>query len=113
MRKDEQVKVVCQALKARGEIEDFEYDHFKTKGAVPPPFAIYRRVAKDNTPGDDVVYHHGAGVDLELYAETPEDMAELMAAAEALLDGAELFYQLTADTVYIESEDFYESLYEL
>ena len=29
------------------------------------------------------------------------------------LDAAEIFYQLTADTAYIESEDFYESLYEL
>lgn len=107
------MKAICQALKARGVIVDFAYDHFKTSEAVPPPYAIYRRVAKDNMPADDVVYFSDRGVDLEIYADTPEEMADVMEQAEALLDGAELFWELTADTVYIDSEDFYESLYEL
>ena len=52
-------------------------------------------------------------MDLELYASDPDEMAAIMAAFEEKLDAAEIFYQLTADTAYIESEDFYESLYEL
>lgn len=40
-------------------------------------------------------------------------MAELMSKIEAALDQAEIYYNLTADTVYITSEDFYESLYEI
>ena len=52
-------------------------------------------------------------MDLELYAATPEKMAELMEIAEQLLDEEEIFYNKTADTVYITSEDFYETLYEI
>ena len=52
-------------------------------------------------------------MDLELYTATPDDMAELMKKVEDLLDAAEVFYNKTADTVYITSEDFYESLYEI
>ena len=106
-RKDEIIKGVCEELLIRGEIEGFEYDHFRQSDAVAPPFVVYRRVAQPNFSADGVVYHHGDGVDLELYAETPDRMASLMAQAE------EIFYNLTADTVYIETEDFYESLYEI
>lgn len=113
MRKDHKIKAVCEALKASGAIDDFRYDHFKESEAIPPPFAVYRRVAQPNFSADGVVYHHGDSVDLELYASTDEEMADLMAQAEELLDAEEIFYNLTADTVYIESEDFYESLYEI
>ncbi len=112
-RKDEIVRGVCEALVNTGAIEGFEYDHFKQSDAVPPPFAVYRRVAQPNFSADGVVYHHGDGVDLELYAETPDAMASLMAQVEELLDKEEIFYNLSADTVYIETEDFYESLYEI
>ena len=112
-RKDEIVQDVCEALRDRGAIEGFEYDHFKQSDAVPPPFVVYRRVAQPNFSADGVVYHHGDGVDLELYAETPDAMASLMAQVEELLDKEEIFYNLSADTVYIETEDFYESLYEI
>ena len=37
----------------------------------------------------------------------------IMAKAEAAMDAAELFYNIAADTAYIESEDFYETLYEI
>lgn len=112
-RKDEIIKEVCEALLARGKIEGFEYDHFRQSDAVAPPFVVYRRVAQPNFSADGVVYHHGDGVDLELYAETPDRMASLMAQVEELLDAEEIFYNLAADTVYIETEDFYESLYEI
>lgn len=113
MRKDEQIREVCETLLEGGKIEAFAYDHFKQPEAVPLPVAIYRRVATDNFPADGIVYHHGEAVDFELYASTPDEMASLMGKAEALMDAKELFYNLTADTVYIDSEDFYESLYEL
>lgn len=113
MRKDEQIKAICEALKASGAVTDFAYDHFRDPAAVALPAAVYRRVAPQNFSADGVVYHHGENVDFELYASTPDEMAALMAQVEALMDGAELFYNLAADTVYINSEDFYESLYEL
>lgn len=114
MRKDKKIKAICEELKAEGLILDFSYDHFRQSDAVPPPFAVYRRVAPANFSADGVVYHRGDNVDLELYASTPEEMAELMIRVEEKLDKAEIFYKVGADTVYIqEPEDFYESLYEI
>ena len=113
MRKvDEVIKGILEAFKA-SEGVPFEYDHFTESDAVPPPFILYRRVAATNTSADGVVYHKGQAVDLELYAATPDDMAELMSKIEPLLDEAEIFYNKTADTVYITTEDFYETLYEI
>ena len=111
-RKDKRVKEILEKLK-QTDGYDYRYDHFKQSEAVPPPFLVYRRVAACNFSADGKVYHHGDNVDLELYASTPDEMAELMEKVEALLDDAEIFYNLTADTVYIETEDFYESLYEI
>jgi hypothetical protein len=110
---DEQVKAILEHLTQAGKITGFAYDHFRQSEAVPPPFAVYRRVAPYQFKADDVVYYQCTQVDMELYAETPEEMAALMQAAEAALDEQELCYAKTADTVYIESEDFYETLYEL
>lgn len=112
-RKDELIKGICEDLVKAEKIIDYRYDHFEEDKAVAAPFAVYRRVAPQNFSADGVVYHRGDNVDFELYASDPEEMAEIMAAAEAAMDEAELFYQITADTVYIESEDFYETLYEL
>lgn len=111
-RKDERVREILDKLKSTDGY-DYRYDHFKQSEAVPPPFLVYRRVASGNFSADGVVYHHGSNVDLELYASTPDEMAELMKKVEKLLDQAEIFYNITADTVYIETEDFYESLYEI
>lgn len=113
MRKDKQIKAICEKLKSDGDIVDFRYDHFKQSQAVAPPFAVYRRVAAPNFSADGIVYHRGDNVDLELYANDPDEMADIMEKVEALLDEAEIFYSLTADTAYIDSEDFYESLYEV
>ena len=111
-RMDEQVKEILEELK-KTDGYDYRYDHFTQSEAVPPPFLVYRRVAADNFSADGTVYHHGQNVDVELYASTPDEMAELMAAVEKRLDAAGIFYKLTADTVYIETEYFYESLYEI
>lgn len=113
MRKDKRVKSICKTLKESGAIIDYRYDHFKQSEAVPPPFAIYRRVADQNFSADGMVYYRGGNVDLELYASTPDEMADLMEKVETELDKAEIYYNVTADTVYIDSEDFYESLYEI
>lgn len=112
-RQDKPIKAICETLKERGVISDFAYDHFRDQAAIPLPYAIYRRVAGENTSADGVVYYHGGGVDFELYAATPDEMGEILDQVEELLDAEEIFYQLTADTVYIESENFYESLYEI
>lgn len=113
MRKDEQIAAICATLKENGDINDYTYDHFTASDAVDLPYAIYRRVAPQNFSADGVVYHRGDNVDLEIYAATPDEMIAIMAKAEAALDGAELFYNIGADTAYIESEDFYETLYEI
>ncbi len=110
--KDEIIRGVCEELHARTGVP-FEYDHFTESEAISPPFVLYRRVAAPNFSADGVVYAKGGGVDLELYASTPDEMADLMAFAERLLDEAEIFYNKTADTVYVTSEDFYETLYEI
>lgn len=111
-KKDEIIKSILTNLVSAEKIEGYAYDHFRQSEAVPTPFAVYRRVAPDNVPADDVVYHRGDNVDLEIYADTPEDMAELMDAVEEMLTEAGLYFRIAADTAYIESEDFYETLYE-
>lgn len=113
MRKDEIVREICDTLKGEGRIGDYRYDHFKKSEDVPLPFAIYRRVAAQNFSADGKVYHRGDNVDLELYASDPDEMAKIMGRTEELLDEAEIFYNIAADTAYIDSEDFYESLYEI
>lgn len=113
MRKDEQIKAILATLKGNGDINDYEYDHFTESSAVGLPFAVYRRVAPQNFSADGVVYHRGDNVDLEIYAATPDDMIALMAKVEKAMDDAKLFYAIGADTAYIESEDFYETLYEI
>lgn len=112
MQKDKIVKEVLESLLASDGLP-YKYDHFRQSEAVAPPFAVYRRIARDPFGADGVNYHDEVGCDLEIYAETPEDMEELMTKVEALLAEKETYYRKTADTVYIESEDFYESLYEL
>lgn len=113
MRKDKAVKKICKAMESEGLIAGFAYDHFRKSEAVPTPFTVYRRVAADNFSADGIVYQRGDKVDLEIYADTPEDMEKLMEAAEEKLTAADIFYRVGADTVYIESEDFYETLYEI
>lgn len=113
MRKDEQIKAILATLKTSGDVNDYAYDHFTESSAVDLPFAVYRRVAPQNFSADGVVYHRGDNVDLEIYAATPDDMIALMAKVEKAMDDAKLFYAIGADTAYIESEDFYETLYEI
>lgn len=112
-KKDEAIKNICASLLQAGKIEGYAYDHFRQSEAVQPSFAVYRRVATKNFSADGLVYHRGQSVDLELYAETPDEMAALMDATESLLTSSNLYYECTADTVYIEAEDFYETLYEV
>lgn len=112
MQKDKIVRTILEAL-SKSDGLPFRYDHFRQSEAVNPPFAVYRRVVNDPFGADGLNYHDEVGCDLEVYAETPEDMEYLMGRIEELLAAQEVFYKKTADTVYIESEDFYESLYEL
>lgn len=114
MRKDKIVKDILIALQEDQVITDYAYDHFE-QGEVPPlPYAVYRRIAPQSFGADDKTYiRPDSNVDLEIYSNDPDEMAEVMEAVETKLGEEELFYQLTADTAYIESERFYETLYEL
>lgn len=113
MRKDEQIEAILKALKNSGDINDYHYDHFTTPSEIELPYALYRRVAPQNFSADGVVYHRGDNVDLEIYAGDPDDMIALMAKVEKAMDDAKIFYAIGADTAYIESEDFFETLYEI
>lgn len=113
MRKDKAVKRICREMEAEGLLTGSAYDHFKQSETVPTPFAVYRRVAGDNFSADGIVYNRGEMVDFEIYADTPDEMEKLMEAAEKKLTEAEIFFRIGADTVYIESENFYETLYEI
>lgn len=108
---EELIKAVCEEIKETKGIE-YRYDHFKQKEAIPPPFLIYKRTSADTFAADNRTYFKAGNVDLELYTSTPDEMSELMEAVEELLDKYEINYSLTADTTYIDSEDFYETLYE-
>ncbi len=113
MRKDETIENICIALKENGDINDYRYDHYEQGEEIDLPYAIYRRVAPDNFGADGVVYHRGENVDFEIYAGDPDEMADIMAAVEERMTAAGLYFNVGADTAYIESEDFYETLYEL
>ena len=65
MRKDQIIENVCKTLKEDKVITDYRYDHFEEYEAIPPPFAVYRRVAPQNFSADGIVYHHGENVDLD------------------------------------------------
>ena len=113
MRKDEVIKQICDELVDECIIEGYTYDHFNQDEVVPLPYAVYRRIAPQSFSADDMTYHHDTNVDFEIYADDPEIMANIMEVVESKLEEAEVYYEITADTVYIDSEDFYESLYEL
>ena len=113
MRKDELIRTICEELVQEEVIVGFAYDHFREEEVISLPYAVYRRVAPQSFSADDKTYHHGENVDLEIYSSDPDEMADIMAAIEEKLDTAELFYIIAADTAYIDSEDMYESLYEL
>lgn len=113
MRKDELIRTICEELVQEEVIVGYAYDHFREEEVISLPYAVYRRVAPQSFSADDMTYHHGDNVDFEIYADDPDEMAAIMAAVENKLEAAEAYYRITADTVYIDSEDFYESLYEL
>lgn len=113
MRKDEAIKEICDQLVQDEIIVGYAYDHFREEEVISLPFAVYRRVAPQSFSADDKTYHHGENVDLEIYSSDPDEMTDIMAAIEEKLDTAELYYTIAADTAYIDSEDMYESLYEL
>lgn len=113
MHKDEIVKNICAALKEDDIIAGYAYDHFETDEAVDPPYVVYRRVAHENLNADGVVYFRGSSVDVEIYASDPDEMADLMDVMEGALTDAGIIFRIAADTAYIESEDFYETLYEI
>ena len=105
-KKDNAVKAILANLVTANKITGYAYDHFRQSEVVPTPFALYRRVAADNFGADGVVYHRGDNVDLELYADTPEDMAELMDTVETMLSKRLLRGEvLPGQTVTVDSRD--------
>lgn len=107
-----EIKTILKAMQDAGSIAGYVYDHFTQDDPIPTPFAVYRRVAVPSFKADDKVYTREDSEDVEFYADDPDTMDAIMESFESRADAAGLVYDKTADTVYIEDEDFYESLYE-
>lgn len=77
----------------------------------PPamPYGVYFDDRTNNFGADSRVYHVVRHFLIELY--TRQRDPELESRAEALLDGAELYWD--KDATYIDSERFYQISYEI
>lgn len=88
------------------------YSHFdetETSPAPAPPFICYTIPEQPNFLADNKAYHKISDVDIELYTVAKDFDAEKK--IEDLLDAHNIPY--TAYEVYIESEKFYQKVYEV
>lgn len=111
-KKEAEIKTILKAMQDAGSIAGYVYDHFTQDSPIPTPFAVYRRVAVPSFKADDKVYARDDSEDVEFYADDPDTMDAIMETFESQADAAGLVYDKTADTAYLEDEDFYETLYE-
>lgn len=87
----------------------YAYDHFAEGEAHDPPFIVFLFPSSDNFAADGKVYQKIEQLDIELYTDQKDPIAEL--TVEDVLDEYELFYNKTE--VWIESEKLYEVLYSM
>lgn len=87
----------------------FAYHHFAEGEAPELPYLIYLYPESIEFSADGKVYAKGSTLQIELYCEV-RDLA-LERSIEEILDSYDLFYH--KQEVFIESERFYEILYEL
>lgn len=85
----------------------FAFHHWEKPPAMP--YGVYFDDSTDNFAADGGVYHVARNVNIELYVRQRDP--ELEARMEALLDGAELFWN--KDAVYLgDTERAYQISYE-
>ncbi len=73
------------------------------------PFVCYMETSSDNFAADNQVYNKAKNVDIELYTENKD--IELEASLEAVLDGADIFYE--SDDNYLDDEKCYQRIYQV
>ena len=87
----------------------FAYDHFVEGESPEPPFLVFLYPKADNFAADGVAYFKISRLDVELYTDLKQP--ELEERIEAVLLKHGIFYGKSE--VFIESEQFYEVLYEM
>jgi hypothetical protein len=101
---------LVQILKATG--YPVAYSHFKNTPENPipnPPYIVYLEAPSSNLHADNKVYKHGKNVQVELYTDKKDLVAE--STLEALLDENEFSYETTE--IWIESEKLFQKTYEM
>lgn len=81
------------------------YDHFKEQ--TDPPFLVYLLPESRNLYADDCIFQTNALVRVELYTDKKD--LELERRVEAVL--SDMIWTKTEE--YIESEDMFETIYEM
>lgn len=87
----------------------FAYHHFSEGESPKPPFLIFLSPGENTFSADNLMYHSFKKLDIELY--TDEKSPETEAEIEAVLRHHHIFYNKTE--TWIESEKFYEVLYQM
>lgn len=83
------------------------YSHFKTK--PQPPFIAYSVAYSSNLTADNYVYKKVLNVDIELYTDKKDLMAENK--LETLLNSNKLPFQTVEN--YISDEKLFQTIYEI
>lgn len=87
----------------------FAYDHFVEGESPEPPFLVFLYPKADNFSADGIAYFKINQLDMELYTDLKQP--ELEERIETVLLKHGIFY--AKSEVWIESEKFYEVLYEM
>ena len=87
---------------------NFAYHHFEEGQEPEKPYLVYLYPGSNNFSADGVVYQGFSKLDIELYTDKKDPVAEKK--VEAVLKKHGLSYEKTES--YIESEHMYEVLFE-
>ena len=79
-------------------------------GEAPPlPFICYFSTGTENFGADNIVYHSGTNIRIELYTEQKDQATE--ASLQAALTSAGLFW--TREDLFLNDERCFETIYEV
>ena len=85
------------------------YRAWPENSAPDLPYICYIVTGSDNFSADGVAFHKAKQVNVELYTETIDESIEKL--IEDALDAAGIYWDFTQ--IYVESEEFYETIYDL
>ena len=88
------------------------YRRFKKEQAkqIKPPFLVYYRTDNNDILADDITFFSSENIVVELYCTDRNESLEK--ALEKIFTDNEIPYKVI-DEVYIESEDLFETIYEI